>query len=167
MGRSVISTHDATAVAYRTFGPDEESYREMYDDTFGEDEDPPDFEQVMWAWWDEDSQYQFDDLVSWIREGVQRLWPSFEDANEWHCDDDEQHVILTNAHSEISISEYGGMIAISLSPYYDRAEYWRDPEPELGEHWRKQISAKFLSTFGEYSKIGTFSNGESVYQKKA
>ena len=37
---------------------------------------------------------------------------------------------------------------------------------ELAEHWINQISEKFLDRFSSLRKVGTFSNGESIYEYK-
>src|SRR5690606_18697904 len=100
----------------------------------------------------------------WIIDTARELWPSFTEADSWIGQ--ESHVIAENAHSIIAVSEYCGMVSISLGSNYDRQEYWRDHSPGLGKHWREQVSEKFLGTFSELTKVGTFSNGESVYERK-
>ena len=103
--------------------------------------------------------------LDYYQERVTELWPSFQPADSWIGR--ELHVIAENAHSVIAVAEYCGLISINLGANYDRDSYWADDSElgGLGEHWRKQIAAKFLSTFGEYTKLGTMSNGEGVFQK--
>lgn len=46
----------------------------------------------------------------------------------------------------------------------NREEFWIDPSPHagLGHAWRERIADKFRK-IGTLSKVGTMSNGESVY----
>lgn len=166
MGRSVISTSDATAVAYRMLTPDDD-FVAMCREEYGPDDAMP-FEEYVWRCWDDISAEEWYSFKEWVAETAMAFWPSFEQVNEYRHND-EQAVLVANAHSEISISEYGGMIAISLSPRYDRDNFWRDPDLDhvaiVGAHWRKQIEHKFLATFSEYNKLGTASNGEAFFTK--
>lgn len=155
-------------VAYQTFEPDEEHYRarwaEDIRDGFADPED--DFETWMYSHWhDADSQYEWEDLVAWIQETVMEMFPSMWADDDWI--DRELHVIAKNEHSLVTVSEYCGMVAICLGPNFDRESFWyddRDVAP-LGRTWRKQVAPKFTETFSELTKLGTFSDGTSVYKK--
>ena len=174
MGRSVMTVSDATTIAYRTFEPDEEYYRERWADEIAdglldhEEDDDKAFDTWMWKQWEWDAEYEWDSLVEWIIEDAQALWPSLEDARddrEWLHD--ECRVILKNAHSLVTVSEYCGSVAICLAPNYDRHDYFREPfANNLGEHWRQQISARFERELGTMTKLGTLSDGTSAYYKK-
>lgn len=171
MGRSVIPHPDATVVAYRTHEPDETYYRQGFEDQVEEgwlDADD-DFEDWMYSVWnDADSQHEWDNLVDWVRETVLEMFPSMY-AVEDHDHNAEQTILARNGHSEVSISEYCGSVAVSLAATYDRTNYWQDPSEiaGLGENWRKQVASRFEKMFGEMQKIGTFSDGTSVYQLRA
>jgi hypothetical protein len=165
MGRSVSHLTDATAVAYWTHEPDEDYYREQYEEEMLDTvpEERVQFDTYMWDRWNyEDSQYEWDSSIESVREALQERWPSLEDADEWH---DEVHIIAQNAHSVVGISEYNGFVSLSLAPRYDRSEYWRAPDDNLGAWWREKVAPKFLTLFSEYEKIGTASNGEGFYRK--
>jgi hypothetical protein len=168
MGRSVMTLSNATAIAYDYMEPDEEFYRERFNEDVEEgfkDEDD-DFEQFMWNDWNDfGAQSDFEAILDSTQYILKELWPSFEDADEWV--ERECHVIAQNAHSIVTISEYCGSIAICLGARYDRDDYYADSTElaNLGEHWRKQIADKFEQTFGGMRKLGTFSNGESIYEK--
>lgn len=169
MGRSVATVPDATAIAYQTFEPDEEFYLQMWREKPADERreiasSRADFETWMRKAFEWDSEYEWDAVLRYISDRAVELWPSFEpalDDSEWLG---ECQVVAKNAHSLIAVAEYCGMVSISLAPRYDRDTYWRD-DNALGEHWRKQISARFEKEFSEFTKLGTFSNGESVYQK--
>lgn len=159
MGRSVMTLSGATAVAYDIFEPthycddhDMFTYECGCDDVceYGCDHAP-----------------EWEDYLDGIKERAQELWPSMESADEWIGD--EIHVIAKNAHSVIAVAEYSGTVSINLAADYDRTQCWADDSEiaGLGEQWRKKISEKFERTFGSMYKIGTFSNGESVYKRSA
>lgn len=152
MGRSVMTLSDATSIAYQTFKPSH--YCDEHED----------FDCGCDIYCDAncDHSEEFRDLLTWIEERVIELWSSFTGTDRWIGN--ELHVIAENAHSVIAVAEYMGMVSINLGPNYDRDTFWRD-DNALGEHWRKQISARFEKEFSEFTKLGTFSNGESVYQK--
>lgn len=167
MGRSVMTLNDATVIAYDYLEPDEASYREQWDDMDGDEQEyyDFDFDRFMWNLWNED----YADVFHWYLVGIQDMlaeqWKSFEPVDRWIGQ--ELHVIAENAHSLVTISEYGGSVAICLGPNYDRGDYWRDPSEisGLGENWRNKISERFEKRFSTLQKLGTFSNGESVFQK--
>lgn len=165
-----MTVPDADVIAYQTFEPDETFYLEQWREMPAEDRraiahSRADFDAWMYRQFDDSSAYEFEALLEWIKDTAQELWPSFEEADSWI--DRECHVIAQNAHSVIAVAEYCGMVSINLAARYDRDGYWADPSETavLGAHWRKQIADRFKKTFGEYSKIGTFSNGESFYTK--
>lgn len=113
------------------------------------------------------AQEDWNDFVAWIRESAKSTWKSFEDEDKWL--DREDHVILENSFAYIGVSEYCGLASIWLKSKHDELEgsYYTDEQARanLCEHWCNQISDKFEKLFGEYKKVGTFSNGESVYLK--
>lgn len=155
MGRSVMTLADSIT-AYQTFEPSHfceecEGFCEEHQD-----------ELTCDPYCDHSEDFQY--LLDWIREEALNMFPSMSEADYWIGQ--ELHVVAENAHSVVTVSEYFGMVSICLGSNYDRQEYWRDPSPGLGKHWREQVSEKFLGTFSELTKIGTFSNGESVYEKK-
>ena len=157
MGRSVMTLGGTAIVAYTEFEPSH--YCEVHDGF-----ECTDIECDESC--DHGDDYQ-DCVLDYYQERVTELWPSFQPADDWVGD--ELHVIAENAHSIVAVSEYCGLVSISLGAKYDRRSYTADDSEigGLGEHWRKQIAAKFLSTFGEYAKLGTMSNGEGVFQKVA
>lgn len=104
-------------------------------------------------------EWDWDSFIEWIRETAFELWPTVEDADHWL--DREDHVVAENEHCFIGFSEYCGLASIWLVPRDDR-DY-----PALADHWCRQIAPKFQKVFGDLVRVGTFSNGESVYERKA
>ena len=169
MGRSVSTHTYASTVAYQTFGPDEATYREMFDEDIeaGFIEEDEDFDDWMYSRWNDVAGGEFTDLIDWVRERVAELFPSMSSVDRWQGR--ENHVILANAHSEVSISEYCGVVAICLAENFDYEQYWRNDGElaNLGAHWRKTVADTFNKNFSEMQAIGRFSDGTQVYSKEA
>lgn len=164
MGRSVETVSDATVIAYSTFEP--EPFECLECDGTGLDDDGdecptcdgegtiPNYDETGEEW---------RTFLEWVSETACEMFPSMHDDERFlPYPYQETIVVASNAHSAVAVSEYAGVVAISLIPDYDRAGFWRTEDP-LGEHWRTQVSEKFLSTLGEYYKIWTFSDGTSTY----
>lgn len=171
MGRSVSHVPDADVVAYDTFEPDEAFYLQQWREKPADErreiaQSRADFDIWMLEQFRWDAEYEWEAYVEWISTHARELWPSLEEVDDWIG---ENHVILANAHSIVAVSEYCGAVSISLAPRYDRDTYWRDSGQlyALGSRWRASIAERFESTFSTLRKIGTFSNGESVYERIA
>lgn len=114
---------------------------------------------------------QFDDYMDWadflddIRAVVRGKYPSMDNADRWL--EREEHVIAENAHGDVVLCEYCGMVSVSLVP--TEAGYPYESEQNLHDGWCRQVEDGFrgaLNTaFGGYVRTGTMSNGVSVYQK--
>lgn len=102
-------------------------------------------------------EFDFESVVEDIQEYAPTLWPSFEKVDKWVGRED--HALLENQHAYIGISEYCGLIAIWLLPKDD------NDHPQLAQNFVNQIAGKFQKTFGELRKLGSFSNGEGVYER--
>ena len=154
MGRSVMTLGGTAIVAYA--GVEPSHYWEVHDGFECRDNECDS---------SCDHIYDYQCVLDYYQERVTELWPSFQPADSWVGN--ELHVIAENAHSIVAVSEYCGLISINLGAKYDRQAYFADDSDiaGLGAHWRAQIESKFLSTFGEYAKLGTMSNGEGVFQK--
>lgn len=93
-------------------------------------------------------------------EKMQKLFPSMRACDKWLGRED--HAVLENAFCYFGISEYSGCVSLWL------ADKDRDfgASPAIVEHWKEQVKPKFQKNFGTMVKLGTFSNGESVFQRK-
>lgn len=100
--------------------------------------------------WDE---WQWDAFVDGIRDEVSHLWPSIQDADRWIGREDR--VIAENNLVEIGVSEYCGLAAVWVAP--------KDTPLALG--FINRIRPKFLRALGNLRKLGTFSNGEAVFER--
>ena len=112
--------------------------------------------QDSWEWEDFQS-----DIVSTIKE----KYKSFSECDEW--EGNETKIILENNLAIVGISEYCGLTSISIAPKEFR--YYEKDNTALAIKWINSISdnlEKLLDkNFDCYRKVGTFSNGESVYTK--
>lgn len=138
MGRSVSTPHNCEVVCYRDVS-------HMTDE---------------WDW---------DFFKEWIVEDCKSKWKSLYESDEWLGREDK--VLLENEHCYIGVSEYCGLAAIWLKSKGEDYEDSYYPEEaslaNLANHFTKVIGPGFEKMFSEFKKIGTFSNGESVYEKAA
>ena len=109
----------------------------------------------------DDGDENWTSLIHEIRVTLCSIIPSFEPYSKWT--DRELLCILRNNYSEIVISEYCGLCSLS---FVMRDDVER---PALAEHWMRQvvngIDCELLKVLNLVRKVGTFSNGESVYMK--
>ena len=96
-------------------------------------------------------------VVEGIQESAKSCWKSFDNCDEWLGRED--HAILENGLAYIGISQYCGLTAIWLAP--------KDDECNLCNGFASRIENRFNQLFGEFRRIGTFSNGEGVYERIA
>jgi len=107
-----------------------------------------------------DSEFEWDwfyeDLINILCEKYPSLYTV---KNKW--DGRETRIILENDLCQIGLSEYCGLVSVSIrvNEYY---EYYN-----IAESWINRINFERVlnERFNTLRKIGTFSNGESVYEK--
>ena len=140
MGRGVSYPSNCSVVCFRAF--------EI------EDSEDTDLAAIKFDWFIEDT-----------RGMCRECWPSMCTCDKWL--DREDHAILENNHCYIGISEYCGLISIwLLSKAEDLACSGYSDSPNLADYWCSQISKKFEEMFGNLVRLGTMSNGISVYKKR-
>jgi hypothetical protein len=149
MGRSVDYLNRATNVAYFQW-PLIESYNEETDE----------FEQTD----------EFEDgyiVTEDIQESIISEYPEFDRSKKW--DGRETSIILTGYGTEIGLSEYCGLATLSIRINERELEYFEEHEYneqyDKIEAWINENWAKISKGYNQYNRIGTFSNGESVYEK--
>lgn len=106
-----------------------------------------------------DSQYEWDNFVECIQDMLKEKYKSFDECDRWMHR--EEHIILESQVAEVSISEYCGLVAICLAP--------RDPDNALHLGWCGQVSKGFHDVLGKHfnglRKVGSFSNGEELFER--
>jgi hypothetical protein len=108
---------------------------------------------------DAEDSWEWDDFIEDIRYLLKEQFKSLHNCDRWV--DREDRVILENRRGEISISQYCGLVAICIAPL--------DSDDPLDCNWAWQASKGFQKVlnkhFEGFRKIGSFSNGEGVYER--
>ena len=148
MGRSVDYLNNALQVSYFAW-PLIESYNDETDE----------YEQT--------DEYEDGYIVTEnIQESIISEFPEYEYSKKW--DGRETAIILTGYGTEIGLSEYCGLATLSiridenLLAYYEEDEY--NEQYDKIEAWINENWAKISQGYNQYNKIGTFSNGEAVFE---
>lgn len=113
---------------------------------------------------------QFEDgyiVTENIQESIISEFPEFEYSKKW--DGNETNIILKGYGTEIGLSEYCGLASLSIRidenelNYMDEDEY--NEQYDKIEAWINENWAKISQGYNQLTKIGTFSNGEAVFEK--
>ncbi len=111
---------------------------------------------------DIDEDFLWQDFTDDLTEIITKHYPSFEEIDSWNGR--EVHEILSNNHTVISVSEYCGLISVSISPREN--DYSMDG---LAIAWTKRNASKMAklieNNFEALKCVGRFSNGEAVYER--
>lgn len=161
MGRGVEVPSDALVTVYPDWTLTYEDWAANRLD-FGDD--PEDVtEDIFYNDW-ESQTWTWESNLEWFIDTAQELWPSLYKTDGWlGYPYRETRIVLANSLVQITVSEYCGMTALSIIPQED--SYGNYINLNMAAHWVRQIEDKFRATFGAYEKLGTFSNGESVFAK--
>jgi len=119
--------------------------------------DPDDYPHEGWDYDSDSFQMDLEAVADYMKE----LWPSLYDADKWPHN--EVHVFLENSLAEFSVSEYCGMVSLCIAVSDAAIDSGQEG---LAKAWIARIEGKFLEKFSTLHKLGTFSNGESVYKRK-
>lgn len=143
MGRSVAYLRDAEFVFYFST-PDGLDDDGQYDDFIA---------QLNW-----------EDLIAELKTAIKGKLPSYSNCQEY--DGRETSIFLKNNLCNIGISEYCGLCSLSVNIRSN--DYWDNSA--LASRHARQIRSVLEKIVKEvcgtrYLKQGTFSNGESFYQK--
>jgi hypothetical protein len=115
-------------------------------------------------------EYEDGDIVKEnIQESIISEFPEYDYSSKY--DGRETAIILKGYGTEIGLSEYCGLATLSiridensLDNYYEEDEY--NEQYDKIEAWINENWAKISQGYDQYRKIGTFSNGESVFETK-
>lgn len=110
---------------------------------------------------DPDDSWLWNDYINDVIARAKKAFPSLRGCERWVGRED--HAVLENTFAYFGLSEYCGLVCIWMV-LKDHGDYVR--ELRCAEHWAEQVKAKFEKTFGTLRKVGTFSNGEAVFEKK-
>jgi hypothetical protein len=107
----------------------------------------------------------WDDMVENLKYEIKAKLPSYYIVNDkWG--NRETRIILENSYCSIGISEYCGLVSLSVAP---RENDYVNYSESLAKHHANQIKGtleKVLHDLGlkNLHKVGTFSNGEAVFE---
>ncbi len=104
---------------------------------------------------DDDFDIYWEDFVGDIVERAVKLFPSMDDCDTWL--DREDRAVLENKFAYIGVSEYCGLTAIWM--------VLKEEHLALAERWAVKATEKFEKEFQDLKRLGTFSNGEGVFEK--
>lgn len=154
MGRSVSYARGAFAIAYR----DCSYFGMITEDVEGNKLLEPQHDEDM-------AQIDWDDFIINTKAEIRAKFPKFEECDKWL--DREDHAILENRYAYFGVSEYCGLVSLWLVLKEDITSYYSNADlTGIAEHWAKQVKPKFEKYFGNLRRVGTFSNGEGVYEQK-
>ena len=117
---------------------------------------------------EQDSQLLFDDFKEDLKTLLAEAFPSLEPDERWLGREDK--ALLSNSYAYFGWSEYCGLVAVWVSakePDYRASSAWC----AMRDRWLASIEKKFAKTVGKawgtpLTRVGTFSNGESVFAQK-
>jgi hypothetical protein len=106
------------------------------------------------------------DIIADIRETITSNYPGFDPCSRW--DGRETHIILEGYGVEIGLSEYCGLATLSVRVNESILNYFDTDEEayQVATNWIHENWDQASEHWNQYRKIGTFSNGESVYETK-
>lgn len=117
-----------------------------------------------------ESEYEEDwrDLIYTIKESINEVAPSLTSPSRDRWDGGDTQIILANDHAEIGISEYCGLVSLSIR-VNETDQYYTGPN-SLSLRWIRQMWQPMIITMMKngmtfYNKNGSFSNGEGAYGK--
>lgn len=109
-----------------------------------------------------ENEWDWEDFKDNLGTQLAAAFPSLSNADRW--DGRETHIFLDNGLVEFGLSEYCGLVSLSVRP---KVSDYAGPVA-LGEKWITLIAPKVAAICGDYSaleKIGAFSNGEAIYHE--
>jgi hypothetical protein len=116
------------------------------------------------SWETEDGESEYEDhvfVVDDIRENIKDELPEFGNEQKW--DGRETSIILSGYGTEIGLAQYCGLTSLSIRVNTDEVE---GEDIEKVEKWIDENWAKISQFYDDYTKIGTFSNGEAIFESK-
>lgn len=155
MGRSVGVASHSSAVAYMDVSY--VGYRQFDDDA---NEIPEGQQEFCEAQAECDWTHFKEALCERLDEAYKSLETSV-DGLGWY--DNEGLILAENELCQVVLYEYCGLVSLCLVPKDD--DGYVPNTQGLAEAWCGRVAKGFEQRFSEFNKVGTFSNGESVYEK--
>jgi hypothetical protein len=112
---------------------------------------------VAYQEFDGQDEMDWDLFIDDIKDSALWAFPKMSYCDHWAGRED--HAILENQLAYLGVSEYCGLVAVWLVPKLDGYS------DSLAVHWCNQQAPRLQKLFGTLNKIGTFSNGEAVFER--
>jgi len=108
------------------------------------------------------------EVIEDIQCSIIERYPEFSRCKDW--DGRETQIILEGYGVQIGLSEYCGLATLSVRVNEDEIDYCEadeviETQRECVLNWINENWDEVSKYWNQYRKIGTFSNGESVYEK--
>jgi hypothetical protein len=158
MGRGVATLSNYSDVTYLAY---EGGSVPVLDDE-GNETDEVEFDQLQ-------SEMDWEDFEYEVVRILQKYMPSMEKPYKPRWDGNEVRIILENSLAEIGLSCYYSVVSLAIRPHED-AEY---SKRGIQEKWISQVWPKVDKALADsfpnsvLNRLGTMSNGESVYARAA
>lgn len=163
MGRSVSKPRDTVVSVYEdvsSFG-----YCPSVNED-GEEINPDNPE--LWEYDENVAYYDWEDYKEYLKTKIEKVFPSMVSCDKWI--DDEDFALMENNFAYVGISEYCGCVCLWLSSKEEEllnTGYSYDASTAgLAKAWTRKVKDKFYENFGTHKRVGGFSDGTSVYEKK-
>jgi hypothetical protein len=114
--------------------------------------------------WNCRDEYDWDFQIEDLQWRLKQAYPSLSECDKWLGREDQ--AIMENGHAYFGVSEYCGLVSIWVVPKDSSCDQYGELSG-IGANWVRQIADGFQKRFGSLVKIGRFSNGESIYERKA
>jgi hypothetical protein len=113
---------------------------------------------------EENGQLSWDDTIENLKSSIQKRLPSYSQVDKW--DNRETKIILQNYLCNIGVSEYCGLVSLSVAP---RNNDFVNEHESLAKHHAGQIEKTLQKIVDDITgsrliRKGTFSNGTGVFE---
>lgn len=110
-----------------------------------------------------ESHCDWDWFMESITDQFTAKYPSLDTCNRW--DGNEDHIFLENELLELGVSEYCGLASVSMrvKDDFDSSEAGK---LNLAARMADYVGKWMDANIGDYNRVGGFSDGTSVYEKK-
>ena len=108
-----------------------------------------------------EAQDNWDYFIEDLKDRLKVKYKSLSECDKWL--DREDYAILENDLVYIGLSEYMGLVCLWVVP--KDFNYYEENKLNLAIKWCNSIEKGFLKEFSQLRRLGTFSNGESVFER--
>ena len=110
------------------------------------------------------AELEWDDIKENLISEIKAKLPSYYEVDKWG--NRETRIILENSLCSIGISEYCGLVSLSVAPRQNDYDAWHESFAVRHANQIESTLEKVLCELGlkNLRKVGTFSNGEAVFE---